>query len=134
MAPTVIPFLTVKSVEDTVEFYTTKLGFKLNEANHTPRQFAHVYLGDQVSDSAAQIMLQPPVRTAQGIRQYAPSQILIELREDGKAKEVVDEWYDRIVQFGAVAEEKPEDKPFNCRQTTFKDLDGNDIIFYYWLG
>ncbi|TDL22544.1 Glyoxalase/Bleomycin resistance protein/Dihydroxybiphenyl dioxygenase, partial [Rickenella mellea] len=140
MPPTIIPFLTVKSVDASVEFYTKKLGFKVNEATLMPGQYAHIYLGDELCDNSAQIMFHPPgpagapPGTPPGDRPHAPSELLIQLLETGKGKEVVDEWHDKIVKLGVEAKEKPEDKPWNCRQAIFNDPDGNDLMFYFWLG
>ncbi|TDL22546.1 hypothetical protein BD410DRAFT_788366 [Rickenella mellea] len=105
-----------------------------------PGQSAHVYLGDELGNDSAQIMFHArghppaPPGAPQSDRPYAPSELLIHLLEKGKGKEVVDEWHDKIVKLGVEAKEKPEDKPWNCRQATFNDPDGNDLMFYFWLG
>ncbi|TDL13303.1 hypothetical protein BD410DRAFT_847090 [Rickenella mellea] len=65
---------------------------------------------------------------------YGPSELLIRLSGDEKGKEIVDEWHDKIVKNGVVAKEKPEDKPWNCRQAVFTDPDGHELQFYFWLG
>jgi len=140
MSPTVIPYVAVKSVSTAVAFYTEKLGFALNDKSHYPDQYAHVYLGGPAPHaSTAQIMFHPfpsVDNAAAGWTKddkYMPIDILIALREDGKGKEVVDEWHTKLVAKGAVAKDLPEDKPWNCRQTTFIDPDGNRVSFYYDL-
>jgi catechol 2,3-dioxygenase-like lactoylglutathione lyase family enzyme len=105
-----VPELPVKDVEKAQEFYRDKLGFKIEWLYPTKT------IGAISKDEAV---------------------IFLRQQDDGFPSthwvfaDNVDEVYKELVDAGITITEHIETKPWNIRQFTIEDLDGNNFIFHH---
>lgn len=106
--------LSVSDVTAAVEYYTTKLGFRLAFTDGEPPTFAGVNLGD------VQIFLQHGVPSPEGCTVYFVV---------GDA----DELYEFHRAGGVTIAEPPDDRPYGLRDYAVRDLYGYHLVFGHHL-
>jgi len=105
-----VPELPVKDVGKAQAFYRDKLGFQIAWIDPTKT------IGAVSKDEAAIFLRQH--------KQIVPITVWIFVDH-------VDETYKEFVQAGIAISETIETKPWNTRQFTIKDFDGNKFIFHH---
>ncbi|EJU03080.1 hypothetical protein DACRYDRAFT_106255 [Dacryopinax primogenitus] len=138
--PTFLVYLPVTDVAASVKWYTTAFGFKVNEATYHPSSYAHIYLGGpSAKESRAQLMLRkfPEAQRWEKEGDKVPVYDLMwDVTEKGKGKEVVDEWLAKVKHTGVKVDLQgtgAEDKEWGTRQFELKDPDGHRVTFYTYL-
>lgn len=114
-----------RSIPDTVEFYTKKLGFELAsvkpEDGESELYFCSVFIGKKAEAN----FYFSKVST----ESFRPSQAMVAL---GTSQ--LDEFYVYLKGIpGVEFDENIEDKPWGFRQFTIKDNDGNLLTFFKFL-
>ena len=118
--PQAVPEIPVTNVEKAADYYVKVLGFSFDWGNDEGG------IGG-ISQGDCRIFLTNP-----SFRQYYGNlgiPIVIWLNLESKLE--VDELYDRWHKAGAKILAKPEDKPWNLREFTAADLDGNHLRVFY---
>ncbi|KZO96918.1 Glyoxalase/Bleomycin resistance protein/Dihydroxybiphenyl dioxygenase [Calocera viscosa TUFC12733] len=138
--PTFLVYLPVTDVEASVKWYTTALGFKLNEATHYPGNYAHIYLGGpSAKESRAQLMLRKfPGEYRHETEGTKPPvyDLMWDVCETGKGKEVVDAWLEKVKKTGVevgLQGTGAADKEWGTRQFELRDPDGHWVTFFAYL-
>jgi uncharacterized glyoxalase superfamily protein PhnB len=117
--PKAIPEIPVTSIEKAAEYYVNALGFHLDW--HSDQDG----IGGISQGDCRMFLTNSSFRERYG--NAAP--IVIWLNLDSKHE--VDELYRRWQEAGARILAKPEDKPWNLREFTVADLDGNQMRIFY---
>ncbi|KZT60340.1 Glyoxalase/Bleomycin resistance protein/Dihydroxybiphenyl dioxygenase [Calocera cornea HHB12733] len=138
--PTFLVYLPVTDVEASIKWYTTALGFKLNEKTHYAGQYAHIYLGGpSAKESKAQLMIRKypaPYKQEKEGTKPPVYDLMWDVTEQGKGKEVVDEWLEKVKKTGVevgLVEPGAEDKEWGTRQFELRDPDGHEVTFFTYL-
>lgn len=117
--PQAIPEIPVTNIEKATEYYVNALGFHLDWYSEQDGIAG-------ISQGNSRIFLtDPPFREHHG--NTAPVVIWLNLN----SKQQVDKLYHRWRQAGAKILAEPEDKPWNLREFTVSDLDGNPLRVFY---
>jgi len=139
--PTFLVYLPVTDVEASLKWYTTALGFEINKGTHNPGSYAHIYLGGpSAKESRAQLMLRKYPETQyrhekEGSKPGAVD-LMWDITDKDKGKEVVDEWLEKIQKTGVAVGLQgtgAEDKEWGCRQFELRDPDGHWVTFFAYL-
>jgi len=110
--PQAVPEIPVRDVAKAAEYYVKSLGFQLDWHSEE-----HGIAGISQGDCRMFLMYAPG----------APVKVWLNL----ESKQEVDELYDRWLSSGASVLSRPEDKPWNLREFTVADLDGNQLRVFY---
>lgn len=117
--PQAIPEIPVSKIEKAIEYYGNALGFHLDW--HSEQDgIAGISQGD-----SRIFLTDAPFREHHG--NIAPVVVWLNL----KSKQDVDDLHHRWRQAGAKILAEPEDKPWNLREFTVSDLDGNQLRVFY---
>jgi uncharacterized glyoxalase superfamily protein PhnB len=117
--PQAIPEIPVSHVGNAAEYYVKMLGFNLDWANDEDG------IGGISQGECRMFLTDAPFR--QGHKNEAPVVIWLNL----DSKQEVDELYHKWKNAGAKILAEPEDKPWNLREFTVADLDGNRLRVFY---
>ena len=117
--PQAVPEIPVANIDKAAEYYVNALGFQLDW--HSKQDgIAGISQGD-----SRIFLTDAPFREHHG--NIAPVVVWLNL----KSKQDVDELYHRWQQAGAKILAEPEDKPWNLREFTVADLEGNQLRAFY---
>jgi len=140
--PTFLVYLPVTDVDASLKWYTAALGFKLKEGSHYPGSYAHIYLGGaSARESRAQLMMRkfPDARhrkDEEGKTKPQPFDLMWDLSDKTKGKEVVDEMLEKVQKTGVEVGLQgvgAEDKEWGCRQFELRDPDGHWVTFFAYI-
>jgi len=117
--PKAVPEIPVSNVEKAAEYYVNVLGFHFDWGNDAGG------IGG-ISQGECRIFL-----TNATFRQHYGNAGLVVVWLNLDSKQEVDELYERWRAAGAKIIAEPEDKPWNLREFTVADLDGNQLRVFY---
>lgn len=117
--PQVIPEIPVSNVEKAADYYVNALGFTLDW--HSQQDG----IGG-ISQGECRMFL-----TNAAFRQHYGNGEKLVVWLNLNSKQEVDELYQRWRQTGAKIVAEPEDKPWNLREFTVLDPDGNQLRVFY---
>jgi uncharacterized glyoxalase superfamily protein PhnB len=117
--PHAVPEIPVADVTKAAGYYVTALGFHL-DWHSEPNGIAGISQGDCRMFLADAAFRQPHGNNA-------PVVVWLNL----ESRQQVDELYHRWRKAGARILSEPEDKPWNLREFTATDLDGNQLRVFY---
>ena len=103
------PILDVKSVEDSIEYYTTKLGFTKNW--DWPDDSEDKTFGSVTNGEVSVFLAETP-------EPIHPTWVFYDVNS-------ADNVYAAYLEAGVAIREKPNDKPWGSREFQAQDLDGN---------
>jgi uncharacterized glyoxalase superfamily protein PhnB len=117
--PQAVPEIPVSNVEKAADYYVKALGFHLDW--HSDREG----IGG-ISQGDCRMFL-----TSAAFRQPNGGAGTVIVWLNLNSKQEVDELYQRWRQAGAKVLAEPENKPWNLREFTVADLDGNQLRVFY---
>jgi uncharacterized glyoxalase superfamily protein PhnB len=117
--PIAVPEIPVSNVEKAAEYYVNVLGFSFDWGNDEGG------IGGISQGECRMFLTNAPFRQAHG----NGGTIVVWLNLDSKRE--VDELYRRWREAGAKIVSEPEDKPWNLREFTVADRDGNQLRVFY---
>jgi uncharacterized glyoxalase superfamily protein PhnB len=117
--PQAVPEIPVSSVEQAAAYYVQALGFHLDWHSHEDG------IAGISQDQCRMFLTDAPFRQRHG--NGAPVVVWLNL----DSRQEVDQLYTRWQQAGARILAEPEDKPWNLREFTAADLDGNQLRVFY---
>lgn len=117
--PEAVPEIPVSHVEKAAEYYVNVLGFSLDWGRDDDG------IGCVSQGNCRMFLTNAPFRAAHGLKD--PAIVWLNL----KSKREVDDLFERWKNAGAKIVEGVEDKPWNLREFTVADPDGNQLRVFY---